>query len=52
MNLPEAIAGIPKTQVSSVQEVLAAKEFDPEVLLEVPKDAAEMDHSARSFRTS
>jgi hypothetical protein len=37
------IAGIPKGQVSSVQEILDAKEFDPEVLLEVPKDAATMD---------
>jgi hypothetical protein len=41
------IAGVPKNQVSSIQEVLAAKEFDPEVLLDLPKDAAEMDHNAR-----
>lgn len=37
------IAGFPKAQVSSIQEVLAAKEFDPEVLIEVPKDGAEAD---------
>ena len=41
------IAGIPKGQVSSVEEILDAKEFDPEVLVEVPKDAAAMDRAKR-----
>ena len=27
------VVGIPKTQVTSIQEILTAKEFDPEVLL-------------------
>jgi hypothetical protein len=40
------IAGVPKSQVSSIQEVLAAKEFDPEVLLDLPKDAVETDRKA------
>lgn len=41
--LAGGVAGIPKGQVSSVQEILDAKEFDPEVLLKVPKDAATVD---------
>lgn len=32
--VPGGVAGIPKYQVASVQEIVAAKEFDPEVLLE------------------
>jgi hypothetical protein len=38
------VAGIPKSQVASIQEVLATKEFDPEVLLEVPKEDTEQGH--------
>lgn len=41
--IPGGVAGVPKGQVSSVQEVLAAKEFDPEVLLEAPKDKVTQD---------
>jgi hypothetical protein len=41
------IAGVPKAQVSSIQEVLTAKEFDPEVLIEIPKDASQVDPSRR-----
>ena len=41
------IAGFPKAQVSSIQEVLAAKEFDPEVLIEVPKEGSEADPARR-----
>ena len=37
------IAGFPKAQVSSIQEVLTAKEFDPEVLIEVPREGPEAD---------
>ncbi len=33
------VAGFPKNQVTSVQEILAAKEFDPAVLLEPPGEA-------------
>jgi hypothetical protein len=41
------VAGIPKGQVASIQEILAAKEFDPEVLLEAPKEATEVDHAKK-----
>jgi len=37
------VAGIPKGQVSSVQEIVETKEFDPEVLLEAPKDSTLAD---------
>jgi len=41
--IPGGVAGVPKTQVSSVQEVLAAREFDPEVLLDSPVDRSTLD---------
>jgi hypothetical protein len=41
------VAGIPKAQVTSIQEILTAKEFDPEVLLEAPKEATEVDHAKK-----
>lgn len=34
--LTGGIAGFPRSQVASIQEVLTSKEFDPEVLLESP----------------
>lgn len=43
----DGVAGIPKAQVTSIQEILTAKEFDPEVLLETPKDAAELAHAKK-----
>jgi hypothetical protein len=41
------VAGIPKAQVTSIQEILTAKEFDPEVLLETPKEAADLGHAKK-----
>jgi hypothetical protein len=41
------VAGIPKGQVTSIQEILTAKEFDPEVLLETPKETTEIDHAKK-----
>jgi hypothetical protein len=41
------VAGILKSQVTSIQEILATKEFDPEVLLEVPKDDLNQDHDKK-----
>lgn len=41
--IPGGVAGVPKTQVSSVQEVLAAREFDPKVLLDSPMDRSNLD---------
>jgi hypothetical protein len=41
------VAGIPKAQVTAIQEVLTAREFDPEVLLERPKDTPAMDHGKK-----
>jgi hypothetical protein len=38
------VAGIPKTQVASVQEVLTAKEFDPEVLINAPEENLSQNH--------
>lgn len=35
--------GVPKAQVNSVQEILAAREFDPQVLLEQPKEKSVLD---------
>jgi len=32
--LPGGVAGVPKSQVASIQEIIAAREFDPEVLVE------------------
>ncbi len=37
------VAGVPKSQVASVQEILEAKEFDPEVLFQPPSDGANLD---------
>jgi hypothetical protein len=41
------VVGIPKAQVTSVQEILASKAFDPEALLEAPKDATAADHGKK-----
>jgi hypothetical protein len=41
------VAGIPRAQVTSIQEILTAKEFDPEVLLETPKEATEVVHTKK-----
>jgi hypothetical protein len=41
--IPGGVAGLPKGQVKSVQEVITAREFDPQVLLESPKDSAAAD---------
>jgi len=41
------VAGILRSQVSSIQEILAAKEFDPEVLLETPKEAPALEHQKK-----
>jgi hypothetical protein len=41
------VAGIPKAQVTSIQEILTAREFDPEVLLEAPKEATHVDHTKK-----
>ncbi len=41
------VAGIPRGQVTSIQEILTAKEFDPEVLLETPKETADIDHAKK-----
>ncbi len=43
----DGVAGIPKGQVSSIQEILTAKEFDPEVLLDTPRDTANMEHAKK-----
>lgn len=37
------VAGVPKSQVASIQEILEAKEFDPEVLFMAPEDASRTD---------
>jgi hypothetical protein len=34
--LPGGVAGVPKSQVASIQEILTAREFDPQVLVERP----------------
>lgn len=44
---PGGVAGIPKAQVTSIQEILSAKEFDPEVLLETPKEVTDVDHTKK-----
>lgn len=36
-------AGVPKSQVTSVQEIVASKEFDPEALLETPKTESQIN---------
>jgi hypothetical protein len=41
------VAGILRSQVTSIQEVLAAKEFDPEVLLETPKEAPVLENQKK-----
>jgi hypothetical protein len=41
------VVGIPKAQVTSIQEILTTKEFDPEVLLETPKEATNLDHAKK-----
>lgn len=41
------ILGFPKAQISSIQEILTAKEFDPEVLIEVPLDASAAESEKR-----
>jgi len=44
------IAGVPKGQVSSIQEVLTAKEFDPEVLIEAPREGGAGVDPGRRFK--
>ena len=41
--IPGGVAGLSKSQVKSVQEVLTAREFDPQVLLEAPKESFSTD---------
>jgi hypothetical protein len=41
------VAGVLRSQVTSIQEVLAAKEFDPEVLLESSKEAPVLEHQKK-----
>ncbi len=41
-DIPGGVAGIPRAQVASIQEILQAKEFDPEVLMQ---NAAESSYS-------
>jgi hypothetical protein len=41
------VVGILKSQVTSIQEVLATKEFDPEVLLEASKEAPVLEHQKK-----
>jgi hypothetical protein len=43
--VPGGVVGISKSQVASVQEVLAAKEFDPEVLVDTPQETNTQDPS-------
>jgi hypothetical protein len=41
--IPGGVAGVPKSEVKMVQEVIAAREFDPQVLLEAPKESFSPD---------
>jgi len=41
------VAGVPKSQVASVQEVIASREFDPEAILEGPENASETDQQKK-----
>jgi hypothetical protein len=38
---PGGVAGIPKSQVTSVQEVITSREFDPQSIIEAPATEAE-----------
>jgi hypothetical protein len=40
------VAGVPKSQVASIQEILEAKDFDPEVIFMAPEDASKSDQRA------
>jgi len=42
-DIPGGVAGIPRSQVSSVQEVVAAQMFDPEALMEQGDDRTKKD---------
>ena len=42
-DFPGGIVGVPRNQVASIQEVIATKSFDPEVLLEPPESSPESD---------
>lgn len=41
--VPGGIAGIPKDQVQSIQEVITSKEFDPEAIVEAPDKTSVTD---------
>jgi len=41
--IPGGVAGVPKGQVKSIQEIITSREFDPEVLVESPKGPAGPD---------
>lgn len=45
-DIPGGVAGVPKKQVASIQEILEAKEFEPEVIFMAPEDAAKSDQKA------
>lgn len=40
------VVGIPRSEVASVQEILAAREFDPEALVSAPQESPPGDRSA------
>lgn len=42
-DFPGGVVGVPRNQVASIQEVIATKSFDPEVLLEPPESSPESD---------
>jgi hypothetical protein len=46
---PGGVAGIPKGQVTSVQEVVASREFDPEVILEASEGPQESEQQQRLY---
>jgi len=42
-DFPGGVVGLPRNQVASIQEVIATKSFDPEVLLEPPESSPESE---------
>ncbi len=42
-DIPGGVAGIPKAQVASIQEIISAREFDPEVILEAKENTSSVE---------
>lgn len=45
--VPGGVVGVPKSQVASIEEIIAAREFDPEVLVEAPKETADSGRAGK-----